>query len=230
MKKIFIIAGEASGDQLGAGLLRALREKEDALEIKGIGGERMAAEEFASLFPMQEISLMGFAEILPHIPRLLKRIKQTVAAIEEFQPDAVITIDSPGFNFRVAKALRENGKIKAKMIHYVAPTVWAYKPERAQKTAALFDHLMVLLPFEPPYFEEVGLATSFVGHPVADDLDAAFARRTVRSDDADSGTQFGHGGSEQGLVKHRCLLVRHARRARSVSPSSCAPGFCNCLR
>lgn len=177
MKKIFLIAGEASGDQLGAGLLKALRERLGGeLEIQGVGGERMIAEGLASLFPMQEIALMGFAEILPHVPRLMKRIRQTVAAIETFAPDAVITIDSPGFNFRIAAALKEKN-IHAKRIHYVAPTVWAYKPERASKTAKLFDHLLVLLPFEPPYFEAAGLAASFVGHPVADDLEAAFARR-----------------------------------------------------
>ncbi|MFO1242747.1 MAG: lipid-A-disaccharide synthase [Rickettsiales bacterium] len=178
MKKIFLIAGEASGDQLGAGLMAALKKQNPDIEIKGIGGERMQAEGLQTLFAIEDIALMGFAEILPHIPKVLKRIKQTVQAIEDYQPDAVVTIDSPGFNFRLVKTLRERGNGAPKFIHYVAPTVWAYKPERAKKTAALYDHLLVLLPFEPPYFEAEGLATSFVGHPVMDDLEEAFARRT----------------------------------------------------
>lgn len=158
--------------------MQAVRAASSDIEIHGVGGERMQAEGLTSVFPMQDIALMGFAEILPHIPKVLKRIKQTIAAIEAFQPDAVITIDSPGFNFRLIKTLRQRANIQTKCIHYVAPTVWAYKPERAKKTAALFDHLLVLLPFEPPYFEAEGLATTFVGHPVMDDVEVAFARRT----------------------------------------------------
>ncbi len=166
-KHIFIIAGEPSGDALGAKLMAALKRKAE-VRFSGVGGERMAEEGLASLFPMKELSLMGFIEILPHIPRLLKRLKQTVAQIIETQPDVVITIDSPGFTKRLAKQLRKRD-IHIPLVHYVAPTVWAYKPERAKTCAALFDHLMVILPFEPPYFEEEGLRTSYVGHPVVEE-------------------------------------------------------------
>lgn len=159
---IYVIAGEASGDFLGAQLMRALKEKDQNLRFSGIGGAQMEAEGLRSLFPMEAIALMGFAEILPHIFRLKKLIKQTINDIFTKRPDIIITIDSPGFNFRVIRALQD---FPAKKIHYVAPTVWAYKPERAKKTAALFDHLLVLLPFEPPYFEAEGLRTSFIGHP-----------------------------------------------------------------
>lgn len=177
--RVFVIAGEASGDQLGAALMAALRKASpQALPaFKGIGGSMMIQQGLKSLFPMQDLSVMGFAEVLPHIPKLKKRIRETVIAIEEAQPDVVVTIDSPGFNFRVAQALRKNKKVSCPLIHYVAPTVWAYKPERAAKTAKLFDHLMVLLPFEPPYFEKEGLATTFVGHPVLDDLEERFRQR-----------------------------------------------------
>jgi lipid-A-disaccharide synthase len=166
--KLCLIAGEASGDQLGGKLMAALKLARPSVHFIGIGGERMTGQGMQSLFPMSDLSLMGFAEILPHLPKLLTRINQTVAMILREQPDAVITIDSPGFCYRVAKKLREH-KVAMPLIHYVAPTVWAYKPERAAKTAALFDKLLVLLPFEPPYFEKEGLETVFVGHPILED-------------------------------------------------------------
>lgn len=169
-KRIYVIAGEPSGDRLGGLLLGAFDEADaPPAAIAGIGGQRMEAVGLHSLFPMEEIALMGFAEIVPHIPRLLKRIRETVHAIEDFAPDVLVTIDSPGFNFRVVKELRKRGKISPRFLHYVAPTVWAYKPERAIKTAKLFDELLVLFPFEPPYFEKQGLKTTFVGHPVMEE-------------------------------------------------------------
>ncbi len=166
--KIALIAGEASGDRLGARLMAALPLRDD-ISFLGIGGPMMEAQGLSSLFPMQELSLMGFAEILPHIRRLKRRIQEAVEYIEQQQPDVLVTIDSPGFNFRVAKALRARGRVRPRFIHYVAPTVWAYKPKRAKKTAALFDHLLCVLPFEPPYFEKEGLPATFVGHAVVED-------------------------------------------------------------
>lgn len=165
-KTLFLIAGEASGDYLGGELMRALQEAEPGLRFAGIGGEAMQQQGLASLFPIGELSLMGFVEVLPHLARLKRRIRQTATAILAAQPDALITIDSPGFTFRVVRALRQAGFDKP-CVHYVAPTVWAYKPQRAAKTSALFDVLLVLLPFEPPYFEQTGLRTVFTGHPVA---------------------------------------------------------------
>ena len=164
---IYIIAGEASGDILGAGLMQALRQElGENITFSGVGGDRMCEAGLASLFPMQEISLMGLVEILPHIFRLKTLMRNTVDDIIHKQPDILITIDSPGFNFRIARRIREELGSKIPLVHYVAPTVWAYKPERAEKTAKLFDHLLVLLPFEPPYFEKHGLKTHFTGHPV----------------------------------------------------------------
>lgn len=165
--KIYIIAGEASGDILGAKLMDALRNASpDYIDFHGIGGDRMIGHGLHSLFPMSDISLMGFAEILPHLPKVLKRINQTVDDIIKVRPDVVVTIDSPGFCCRVAEKLQ--GK-KIKLIHYVAPTVWAYKPKRAEKFARLFNHIMLLLPFEAPYFDKVGLENSYVGHPTIED-------------------------------------------------------------
>ena len=167
-KILYLIAGEASGDNLGAKLMLALKEKNANLEFHGIGGPKMQEAGLNLLFPAQELSLMGFFEIIPHIPKLLFRIKQTIDHICAINPDAIITIDSPGFCFRVAKKIKK--LISGKLIHYVAPTVWAYKPERAKKIAKIYDHLLVILPFEPEYFIKEGLNTSFIGHPAIEDL------------------------------------------------------------
>jgi len=165
--KIYIIAGEASGDILGAKLMEALRSQSaDYMDFHGVGGDRMVGHGLHSLFPMSDISVMGFAEIVPHIPRVLKRIKQTVNDILKVRPDVLVTIDSPGFCCRVAEKLQGKG---IKIIHYVAPTVWAYKPKRAEKFARLFNHILLLLPFEAPYFDKVGLANTYVGHPIIED-------------------------------------------------------------
>jgi lipid-A-disaccharide synthase len=164
---IYIIAGEASGDALGAGLMRSLLTAQPGIRFEGIGGETMQRMGLKSLFPYSDLSIMGFLEVVPHIPALLKRLRQTVLDIVAKQPAAVVTIDAPGFNFRLAQMLKANADTaRIKRIHYVAPSVWAYKPGRARKTALLFDALLALLPFEPPFFEKEGLDTTFVGHPV----------------------------------------------------------------
>lgn len=165
--KIFLIAGEPSGDLLGGRLMAALRENAPprGIEFAGVGGERMTAQGLSSLFPMAEISLFGVFEILPRLLSLRARVLETVAAVLAAKPDALVTIDSPGFNQAVAKRVRARDP-SIKLIHYVAPTVWAWKPGRAKKYAALFDRLLALLPFEPPYFTREGLDCVFVGHSV----------------------------------------------------------------
>src|ERR1700756_233597 len=130
---IYLIAGEASGDLLGAHLMRELKaQAAQPVIFSGIGGDKMAAEGLASLFPYYELSMMGFVEILPYLYNLAVRMSATVEDILAKQPDAVVTIDSPGFCFRVVKKLRQH-RLKTTFVHYVAPTVWAYKPERAQR-------------------------------------------------------------------------------------------------
>ncbi|MGE3782125.1 MAG: lipid-A-disaccharide synthase [Alphaproteobacteria bacterium] len=165
---VFIIAGEPSGDALGAALIHALRERVGAgLRVAGIGGERMREEGLDSLVPLSELAVAGLTEVLPHAPRLLRRIGETVAAIRAMRPDVVVTIDSSGFCWRVAHRLRRAGETLP-LIAYVAPMVWAWRPGRARRMARWYDHVMTLLPFEPPYFEKVGLAASHVGHPVVE--------------------------------------------------------------
>lgn len=165
--KIFLIAGEVSGDKFGASLIRSLKSQyKGEIIFQAVGGDKMAAEGVSSIFPMSQISLMGFVEILPHIFRVLKLIKQTVCAIAKFKPDVVVTIDSPGFGIRVAKQIDRS---HTKLVHYVAPSVWAYKPKRAVYLQKYYDLVLALLPFEPPYFTKVGLACEFVGHPSVED-------------------------------------------------------------
>ncbi len=164
--KIFLIAGEESGDILGAALLHDLKAQDPSIRYSGIGGSRMQAEGLESLFPMQDLSVMGLFEVLRHLPRILKRMRQAIDAILEQQPDVLVTIDSPDFCLRVAKAIKRRAP-QIKIIHYVAPTVWAWRAGRAKKIARFLDGLMCLFPFEPPYFIKYGLKAEFVGHPLA---------------------------------------------------------------
>ena len=166
---VYLIAGEPSGDLLGARLMAALKRRSGGrIRFAGVGGDGMAREGLDSLIPMAELSIMGFAEIAPRLLTLIRHGYRVVDAIRAQRPDAVVTIDFSGFNFRVAKRVRDLG---IPLIHYVAPSVWAYFPARARKVAKFLDHIMALLPFEPPYFEAEGLPCSWVGHPVVEEGD-----------------------------------------------------------
>lgn len=165
----FLIAGESSGDLLGARLMRSLRSKlEENVRFVGIGGPQMLAEGLDLLFPHTELMHFGIIEILKHIPHLLKRMDETVEAVLSIKPNALVTIDSPDFCFRVAKRVKKQALGRIRLIHYVAPTVWAWRPGRAKKIATFLDHLLVLFPFEPPYFTKEGLPCTFVGHSVVE--------------------------------------------------------------
>jgi len=165
---IFVIAGEPSGDALGGALIAALRRRAGpGLRVAGIGGERMREEGITSLVPLGDLAVAGITEVLPRAATILRHVRETVAVIRAARPDAVVTIDSSGFNWRIAHALRRRGE-RLPLIHYVAPMVWAWRAGRARRVARWYDHLLVLLPFEPPYFERVGLACTHVGHPVID--------------------------------------------------------------
>ena len=163
--RAFLIAGEPSGDRLGGALIAGLRELDPALEIAGIGGESMAAQGLASLFPMSELSLMGIWEILPKYRALKRRIAQTAQAVIAAAPDVLITIDSPDFGLRVARLVRAAAP-GIRTVHYVAPSVWAWRPGRAAKMAEVVDHVLAILPFEPPLMHTAGMSCDFVGHPV----------------------------------------------------------------
>ena len=163
---IFLVAGEPSGDLLGGRLMAALKAATSGqIRFAGIGGATMAAEGLDSQFPLSDLAVMGIIEVVPHAPLILRRVRETAAAVKRLRPDAVVTIDAPAFAFRVGKKLKGAG---IPLIHYVAPSVWAWRPRRAKMIARFLDHLLVFLPFEPPYFTREGLAATFVGHPAVE--------------------------------------------------------------
>ena len=177
--RLMLIAGEPSGDALGAELLRALAQATGRrIEAFGVGGPAMASVGHHSLFEMTDLSVMGVAEVLPRLPHLQLRIAQTVGHALATRPDVMITIDSPDFCFRVARQVRKYAS-EIPIVHYVAPQIWAWRRGRARKIARYVDLVMALLPFEPPLFIAAGLPCSFVGHPVV-----------ARMPSANAGAQF----------------------------------------
>jgi lipid-A-disaccharide synthase len=220
---LFLIAGEPSGDLLGGALLEGLQEiRGPALRIEGVGGPAMAAQGMPSLFPMEELSVMGIAEVLPRAPNLLRRIRQTADAIIAARPDALITIDSPDFCLRVARKARA-ALPDLRIIHYVAPSVWAWRPGRAAKMARHVDHVLALLPFEPPYMEAAGMTCDFVGHPVVSEPQATPAEiADIRADlgiRPDQRLLVALPGSRRGEVsRHAPIFADVIRRLRAESP------------
>lgn len=184
MSHIVLLAGEPSGDALGGSLIRALKKTDPSVKISGVGGARMEEAGLASLFPMHDLSVMGIVEVIPRLPTILRRIRQSVDYIKEIKPDIVVTIDAPDFSFRVARKIKEEMGVNApRLIHYVAPTVWAWREGRAAKMAEIYDGVLCLFDFEPPYFEKEGLQAVAVGHPIVErnvlDSDGAIYRDEV---------------------------------------------------
>lgn len=168
MKKIFIIAGEPSGDYLGSKLISDLNKlSKGQIEVTGIGG-RMMSEHMNVFLDMSEITVIGIAEILPKLFKIKNIINETVKKIAEIKPDVIITIDFSGFNHRVAKRVKKIMP-NTPIVHYVAPPVWAWRPWRAKKMHNFIDLLLTLFPFEPIFFEKFGLKSVFVGHPITND-------------------------------------------------------------
>ena len=176
---VFLCAGEPSGDAIGGKLMRALRQEHGGpLRFAGIGGQAMQAEGLHSLFPMEELSVMGFAEVLPRLPRLRARLRQAIASVRELQPRVVVGIDSKAFNLRLLRALADQpagpagpcaltSHQRPALVQYVAPSAWAFRDaeRRASRLAGWLDELLLLLPFELPLYRRAGVRCTFVGHP-----------------------------------------------------------------
>lgn len=162
---LFLVAGEPSGDRLGAALMDGLHQLAPGMRFQGVAGPLMQAHGMESLFPMEELSIMGLVEVLPKYLHLKRRIRETAEACLRSGARALVTIDSPDFALRVAALVRAADPT-IRTIHYVAPSVWAWRPGRAQKMARVIDHVLALLPFEPPYMTAAGMTCDFVGHPV----------------------------------------------------------------
>jgi len=163
MPLIYLVAGEASGDVLGARLMAAIRVQRPGAEFAGVGGPRMTEQGLNSLYPLADLAVMGIIEVLPRVRLLRRRLHETLADIARRKPDVIVTIDSPGFTHRILAAA---AKLGIPRVHYVAPQVWAWRAHRVRHYPGLWDKLLCLLPFEPAWFARHNLPATFVGHPV----------------------------------------------------------------
>ncbi len=175
--RIALVAGEASGDLLGAGLVRALRNRFPDAEFAGIGGPRMVSEGFQAWHESNELAVMGLAEVLRHLPRLLGLRTRLRRRLLEWQPDVFIGIDAPDFNLGLERKLKQAG---IRTVHYVSPSVWAWREGRAAKIGRSADLVLCLFPMEPPIYQRHGIDARFVGHPLAEAFDAVPDRAAAR--------------------------------------------------
>lgn len=193
--KIFVVAGEHSGDRIGGPLMAALRKKARGVEFAGVGGEDMEAQGLKSLFPLDDVAVMGLAAIVPRLPRLIARVKYTARAALDHSPDAVVIIDSPEFTHPIAKRIRRR-RPDIPIIDYVSPSVWAWRPGRARRMARYVDHVLALLPFEPDVHRRLGgPECTYIGHPLAQE-----ARKIAGADPKPLARRLG-------LCKDRPVLV-----------------------
>ena len=179
-RRIFLIATEESGDRLGAGLMKVLRQRlGDAVQFDGVGGRAMAREGLNSLFPIEELSIVGFAAVVKQLHKILRLIWRTVDAVIEASPDILVIIDSPDFTHRVARRVRARTPLLP-IVDYVSPSVWAWRPGRARTMRSYIDHVLALLPFEPAAYRELhGPPCSYVGHSLIEQI------ATLRPDTAE---------------------------------------------
>ncbi|WP_231566405.1 lipid-A-disaccharide synthase [Litchfieldella xinjiangensis] len=177
--KIYLVAGELSGDILGASLLRALKERFGEIEVRGIGGPRMIAEGMTSRYPLETLSVMGLVEVLKHLPGLMRVRRELRRDALAWQPDIMLGIDAPDFNLGLERQLRAAGITTA---HYVSPSVWAWRQGRVKGIARSVDAMLTFLPFEAAFYQRHDVPVAFVGHPLADDLPLETDRQAARSE------------------------------------------------
>jgi lipid-A-disaccharide synthase len=172
VRKLFLIATEESGDRLGANLMKVLRQRlGDAVRFEGVGGQAMAREGLVSLFPIDDLSIIGLSAVAQRLPMILRYIRQTANAVLQASPDALVVIDSPDFTHRVARRVRARDR-SIPIVNYVSPTVWAWRPGRARAMRGYVDQVLALLPFEPEEYRRLrGPPCTYVGHPLTEQID-----------------------------------------------------------
>ena len=175
--KVFVVAGELSGDVLGGGLLKALSSRHPHIEFKGIGGPRMQAAGLNSLYPLETLSVMGLAEVVRHLPRLIRVRRHLYCEAIRWEADIMIGIDAPDFNIGLERQLRQAGM---PTVHYVSPSVWAWRQGRIKKIREAADRMLTFLPFEAAFYEQHDMPVTFVGHPLADSLPVDDEREAAR--------------------------------------------------
>jgi lipid-A-disaccharide synthase len=216
--RIALVAGEASGDILGAGLMRALKARHPQVEFIGVGGPLMQAQGLTSMFPMERLSVMGLVEVLGRLRELLKRRKKLVADLIAAKPDVFIGIDAPDFNLNIELKLRQAG---IKTVHYVSPSVWAWRQKRVLKIREGCDLMLTLFPFEAKFYEEKGVPVRFVGHSLADAIPLEADRTAARAelglpDGPLVALMPGSRGGEVGRLG--ALFLDTAQRLRALRP------------
>ena len=209
--KIMMVAGEHSGDILAAGLIKRLRGIYPNAVFLGIGGQRMQAEGFESLYPMSKLSVFGLFEVLKHLPELLRIRKNLQQRIINEQPDVFVGIDAPDFNLKLERNLFEKG---IKTVHYVSPTVWAWRPKRIKKLIGSLNALLCIFPFEETYFEQTKVPAYFIGHPLADEynqISKNLSGEDIHNVKSEATVLTIMPGSRQGeLNRHSLIFIRAA--------------------
>lgn len=217
--RVALVAGEASGDILGSGLMRAIKARHPEVEFIGVGGPLMTREGLDSIFPMERLAVMGLVEVLGRLPELLKRRKQLIAELVAAKPDVFIGIDAPDFNLDVELKLRQAG---IKTVHYVSPSVWAWRQKRVLKIRKACDLMLTLFPFEAQFYTEHDVPVRFVGHPLADDIpldaDRLAARGTLHLPAQGAVVALMPGSRGGEVAKLGTLFLDAAERLRSLRP------------
>ena len=220
--KIGVLAGEASGDNLGAGVLQALRSRYPDLVVEGVGGPRMEAQGLRSMFPMERLSVMGFVEPLKRLPELLQMRRTVFNYFSDNPPDVFLGIDSPDFNLQLERKLRARGQLTA---HLVSPSVWAWRQGRIRRIARAVDLMLCLFPFETKIYEDHGIPARFVGHPLADEIpleqDAVAARSALGLIPAGSLLALLPGSRAEEVRQLMPLFLQAARLLRQADPGLC---------
>ena len=221
MLRIGIVAGEASGDMLGGLLMQALKNKRSDIEFVGIAGPKMMREGAQSLFPIERLSVRGYLEVIKHAFGLMRIRQQLIKHFLNHRVDIFIGIDAPDFNFYIEKRLKKHG---IKTIHYVSPSIWAWRKNRLNKIKLAVSHILTLFPFESALYQEAGVPVSYVGHPLADALplqpDTTAARATLRLKPSDLVVAMLPGSRQSEVQQHAALFIQTAKKLHADYPNA----------